>query len=393
MPLIEFSETVEGSILKDKDILFRLKPPRFVHRESQHNQIVLQLSPILRNHSANNLFIYGLPGTGKTALTLDIAEKLKKECDKRKVRFFYTYSNCEETKTDATIICSILNQFSEKSIPLIGWNRHKLIDELKKYLSDPEMNVLIILDEIDHALKKSDDILYFLSRINDFIKARVSTIILSNDVNVVNYMKPRVISSFGRNKLIFSPYNAEELFQILNDRVPLAFKSKEVIGEGLLEKISAIEAARSGDARSALSLLYYCALVALSHNAGKITIDFVEEAQEQLESSIIGGVLDGLPLHQKILFLSILSQLSHKKRELTSDDIYIAYHDLCAKYHKRPLTDRMVRTFLMNFSDIGIIYSDLGWHQTLRKKTRRISISIPDLMRETCVKRLLEALI
>ena len=47
----------------------------------------------------------------------------------------------------------------------------------------------------------------------------------------------------------------------------------------LLEKISAIETAKPGDARSALSLLYYCALVTLSYNAKKITADFVDEAK------------------------------------------------------------------------------------------------------------------
>ena len=94
------------------------------------------------------------------------------------------------------------------------------------------MNLLIVLDEIDHTLKQSgDDILYLLSRINDFVSSRVTTIIISNDVNVSNYIKPRVTSSFGRNKIIFTPYNANDLLKIMQDRIDYCFKAG-VIGEG-----------------------------------------------------------------------------------------------------------------------------------------------------------------
>ena len=390
--LLEFKDTTENRLLTNQEALFQLKPPsgRFIHREQQYNDLVIQLSPILLNQAASNLFIYGFPGIGKTALTLDIISKLEVEAGKRKVPLKSVFINCEENKTDATILSSILKILNpDRRIPRIGWNRAKLIDEFKEYLGKRLVNLLIVLDEIDHTLKHSgDDILYMLSRINDFVRSRVTTIIISNDVNVSNYIKPRVTSSFGRNKIIFTPYNAEDLLKIMQDRVSYCFKTG-VIGEGLLEKIAASETTRRGDAREALKLLYYCAVVAIEKKLPNIPIDVFEEAQERGESEAYTSIVGALPIHQKILFLSILL---NTKRVIPSEDIYKEYSQFCNKYKYQPLTDRMVRNFLIYFSDMGLIYADIGWLKTLKKKTKRISLTMPEEVKQNCIKRLLEAL-
>jgi len=227
-----------------------------------------------------------------------------------------------------------------------------------------------------------------LSRINDFVRSRVTTIIISNDVNVSNYIKPRVTSSFGRNKIIFTPYNAEDLLKIMHDRIKYCFKP-DVIGEGLLERIAASETARRGDAREALKLLYYCAVVAIEKKLTNIPIDVFEEAQERGESEAYTNIVGALPIHQKILFLSILL---NTKRIIPSEDIYKDYSHCCNKFKYKPLTDRMIRNFLIYFSDMGLIYADIGWLKTLKKKTKRISLTMPEEVKQNCTKRLLEAL-
>jgi len=389
---LEFTDAAENRLITNQQALFQLRPPsgRFIHRDKQHNDLVIQLSPILLNQPASNLFIYGYPGTGKTALTLDSIARLEEEATKRKVPFASVYINCEENKTDATILSSALKTLHPgRKIPRVGWNRAKLIDEFKEYLNQSDINLLIILDEIDHTLKHSgDDILYMLSRINDFVGSRVTTIIISNDVNITKYIKPRVSSSFGNNKIIFTPYNADELLGILNDRITYCFKNG-VIGEGLLEKIAAAETTKRGDAREALKLLYHCAIVATERKLRNIPLDVFEEAQDRCESEAYTSIVGSLPIHQKILFLSILQNL---KRVIPSSDIYRNYANYCARYKYKPLTDRMVRNFLIYFSDMGLIYSDVGWLRSLKKKAKRISLTMPEEIRQNCIKRLLEAL-
>jgi len=363
---------------------------RFIHREKQHNDLVIQLSTILNNQAASNLFVYGFPGTGKTALTLDVLAKLDAEAVRRSIPLKTVYINCEENKTDATILSSSLKVLMpDRKIPRIGWNRAKLIDEFKDYLNDHPTNLIVILDEIDHTLKTSgDDILYFLSRINDFVASRVTTIIISNDVNIGNYIKPRVTSSFGRNKIIFTPYDASDLKRIMEDRAPYCFRP-DVIGEGLLERIAAAETTRRGDAREALKLLYYCALVAIEKKLPTIPLGVFEEAQERGESEAYVGIAGALPAHQKILFLSILL---NPKRVIPSEDIYSDYARYCKQFKCQPLTDRMVRNFLIYFSDMGLIYADIGWLKTLKKKTKRITLTMPEDLKQSLIQRLLEDL-
>ena len=52
----------------------------------------------------------------------------------------------------------------------------------------------------------------------------------------------------------------------------------------------------------------------------------------------------------------------------------------------------MVRNFLIYFSDMGLIYADIGWLKTLKKKSKRISLTMPEESKQNCIKRLLEAL-
>jgi cell division control protein 6 len=391
-PLLQFNETADNRLLLDQRALFQLKPPsgKFIHREKQHNDLVIQLSPILHNQPASNLFIYGFPGTGKTAIILDIISKLESEAQRRQVPLQSVYINCEENKTDATILSSALKSlYRNRKIPRIGWNRAKLIDEFKSYLTENSTNLIIVLDEIDHTLKHSgDDILYMLSRINDFVESRITTIIISNDVNVSNYIKPRVTSSFGRNKIIFTPYDAHELLKILQDRIPYCFKPN-VVEAGLLERIAAAETTKRGDAREALKLLYYCAVVATEERRSNIPLDVFERAQERGESEAYANIVSSLPIHQKILFLSILV---NKKRVIPSIDIYREYSRYCSKFRCKPLTDRMVRNFLIYFSEMGLIYTDIGWLKTLKKKTKRISLTMPEEQRHICIRRLIETL-
>lgn len=390
--LLRFKDTTENRLLTNQQALFQLRPPsgRFICREKQHNNLVIQLSPILQNQAASNLFIYGFPGTGKTALTLDIIAKLENEAAEKHVPLKTAYINCEENKTDGTILSSILaNLHPHRNIPRIGWNRAKLIDEFKTYLNTNQTNLLIVLDEIDHTLKHSgDDILYMLSRINDFVHSRITTIIISNDVNVASYIKPRVTSSFGRNKIIFTPYNADELLKILKDRIQYSFKPNSM-GTGLLEKIAAAETTRRGDAREALKLLYYCALVATEQQLATVPLSVFEEAQERGESEAYTSIVGALPTHQRLLFLSILL---NPKRVIPSGDIYTGYSQCCAKLKYKPLTDRMVRNFLIYFSDMGLIYADTGWLKTLRKKSKRITLTMPEEIKQNCLQRLIEDL-
>ena len=389
--LLTFGELLKNPIYKDRNVLYDMQPPTgFVHREAEKNELVVELAPILMGSKVHCVFVYGQPGTGKTGVMLELMKDLEKEAKKQQVALNTFYINCSENRTETTILMDVIAQLSPKArIPKSGWTRKKAVSEFYKALEDKKGGVVLVLDEVDYALKESgDDILYRMSRVKDNSSASVSTVIISNDVKVANYLKPRTRSTFGRVKVIFSPYDADALYDILAARAEYAIKPK-VVGEAVLRKIAELEAERGGDARRVLELLDACAKLALGKKRKAITLDLVDEAMRNLDSDSTTKILTRLPKHQKILYLALLKI---RKATINSEEVYAKYSKECAGYNVDSLTERRVRSFLVLFDELDLITSEVGWLKDIRKKTRKIKLNIDKALRSKIRKQIRDSI-
>jgi cell division control protein 6 len=378
---VTFASVLQNPIYRDRDVLYALLPPTgLLHRTEQKNELIMELAPILMNSAVSCVFVYGNPGTGKTAVITELMEELTAEAKKRKVKLKKAYVNCSENRTETTILIDVLSQLTpSKTYPRVGWTRAKAVSEFTKVCADLKTNIIVVMDEVDYALKESgDDIIYRLSRINNKVDSKVSTILISNDVRVADYIKPRTQSTLGRVKVVFSPYSSEELHDILKDRVKHAF-NKDVVSDPVVQKIAEIEASRGGDARKALELVDSCAKIAISRNSKKVTLDLVDEADKSLEKDTIFNLVTTLTKHQKLLFLSMIKS---KLKELEGGKVYKMYTEVCEKQNVSPLSVRSVRTFLVNFSELGLIRSEVTWLRNLRKKSRTITLELDTATRK-----------
>jgi len=136
-----------------------------------------------------------------------------------------------------------LCEYLGESVPLTGWPTDKVYDIFFNALDSSKKLVVVILDEIDKLLKKSsEDILYNLSRINTDLKnAKLSIIGISNDLNFIEFLDPRIKSSLGEEEIIFPPYDAVQLVDILNQRAEEAFYP-DVVGPGVIQLCAAFAA-------------------------------------------------------------------------------------------------------------------------------------------------------
>ena len=388
---ITFASVLKNPIYQNRDVLYALEPPTgFLHRVEQKNELIMELAPILMGSTISCVFVYGNPGTGKTALITDLMKEIEAEAENKGIELKTTYVNCSENRTETAILISLLGQLDPgREYPKMGWTRAKAVSEFNKLLGSEKLHVLIILDEVDYVLKESgDDILYRLSRINNDVKSKVSSVVISNDVRVADYIKPRTQSTFGRVKVIFSPYNSEELFDILKERAKFAFKPG-VIGDAVIKKIAEIEGQRHGDARKAMEMLDACAKIAISKKRDKITLDLVEEADSNLERDQMLNVVSTLTQHQKILYLVILK---HPEKIVAGSDIYKMYMEECESYNIKPLSERMIRSFLINFTEIGLIESEVGWLESAKKKTRKIIVNLDKAVKNKAIKILRDSI-
>ena len=87
-------------------------------------------------------------------------------------------------------------------IPFTGWPTDRVFSELVKRMNSKGGVYVLVLDEIDHLVKKAgDDLLYNLTNLNaELNNARACVIGISNDLKFTDFLDPRVRSMTLVNK-------------------------------------------------------------------------------------------------------------------------------------------------------------------------------------------------
>ena len=336
-------------------------PEILPHREKEITDLASILVPALRSETPSNVFIYGKTGTGKTAVTKFVGKELLKKGNEtdRKVNFIYV--NCEVVDTQYRLLQNLANHFIDdwsERIPFTGWPTDEVFAKLKMMIEKQGGVTIIILDEVDKL--KGDEALYNLSRVNADLKgAKVSIIGLSNNLKFTEFLDPRVKSSLGEENMIFPPYDAGELQDILNQRIKIALKP-ESIAEEVVPLCSALAAQEHGDARRALDLLRMSAELAERSKSPKITKKHVKLAQSKIEIDRIIEVARTLPTQSKLILLAVLLQERYNKKTgtsgaITTGEVYEVYKDLCKKTRTDVLTQRRIADLISELDMLGII--------------------------------------
>ena len=74
--------------------------------------------------------------------------------------------------------------------------------------------------------------------------ARACVIGISNDLKFTDFLDPRVRSRLGQQDIVFNPYNAEQLQDILRTRAKLGI-SENAIGAGVIESVRSTSCSRT----------------------------------------------------------------------------------------------------------------------------------------------------
>jgi len=336
-------------------------PEILPHREMETNNLASILVPALRGETPSNVFIYGKTGTGKTAVTKFVGKELLTKGEEIGKKVNFVYINCEVVDTHYRVLQNIANHFInewDERIPFTGWPTDEVYSKLKIMIEKQGGVTVIILDEVDKL--KGDEALYNLSRINTELKnAKVSIVGLSNDLKFTEFLDPRVKSSLGEENMIFPPYDAGELQDILNQRVEIALKP-DCVESDVVPLCSALAAQEHGDARRALDLLRMSAELADRAKAPRITKKHVRLAQNKIEIDRIMEVVRTLPAQSKLILLAVLFQEKHNKKmgtagAITTGEVYEIYKDLCKRTRTDKLTQRRVADLISELDMLGII--------------------------------------
>lgn len=389
-----FEEFMDSQpIFKDKSVLqSNYLPAKIQHREVYLKEIAKILAPALRKERPSNIIIYGKTGTGKTLCTSYVLNKMTNISTAKNIPLKIISINCKLKRvadTEYRILLEILKELGVEKKASTGYSTNELYKDLYIALDDQKRNIILVLDEIDSLIKKAgDEILYNLTRINPELKKSEITLVgITNDLTIMDTVDARAKSSLNEEEIVFHPYDAIMIQDILNDRAELAFQPN-VLDEAVIPKCAAYMAREHGDARRALELLRFAGELAERDGADKVKPEHIDNADKRTERNRILDIIKSQPKQFQLVNYSIIKTslkekvnvVTNKKSQIVEPTTTGAVYDY---YNKLAKDLRMPTLSLRRISDIIIELevSGLITFKILSKgrygRTRFISIPLP----------------
>lgn len=375
---LESEENLGTSIFKDKRPLdHRFLPDKLLHREEQITQIAKYWVDVLSNVTPSNVTLYGKTGTGKTAASNFAREQLIDIARKKNVFVRVEYIRCTDYTTEYQVIAELCNRLG-RDVPNRGWTKGEVVntfrDIFKPSVYGRKLQLIVILDEIDILLDKDGDgILYTLTRTEN-----VSVLCISNYLDFKNLIKSRVTSSLNDKEIVFPPYGANQLSDILSERAKLSF-ADDVLESDVIPLCSAMAAKEEGDARYALDLLKNAGELAFDEDSKTVNGDHVRRAKDKIEHNKVIEIISTLPLQQQRLLEAILN-LTKQEEEITSGKLYEEYQGVSKK---DAVTYRRIFDFINELELLGIISTNTISRGRGKGRTNIIKLQCDETLLET----------
>ena len=437
-----FDDLLSGEpIFENKEVLRpSYTPHELPHRKEQINKMATILVAALRGETPSNILIYGKTGTGKTASAKFVSQELESTSQRYDVPCEVEYINCEVTDTQYRVLAQLANKFIEENeayidervaelegvleevedarpsavlpetefdstdavreridglradreefeeVPMTGWPTDRVYSVFFDAVDYHERVVVIMLDEIDKLVEKSgDDTLYNLSRMNSELQnSRVSIMGISNDLKFTDFLDPRVKSSLGEEEIVFPPYDANQLRDILQHRSEVAFKG-QALSEDVIPLCAAFAAQEHGDARRALDLLRTAGELAERDQSDDVTEEHVRRAQDKIELDRVVEVVRTLPTQSKLVLYAILLLEDNGVHNVNTGEVYNIYKTLCDELDADVLTQRRVTDLISELDMLGIVNAVVV-SKGRYGRTKEISLSVPVEETETVLE-------
>ncbi|MDG1525875.1 MAG: orc1/cdc6 family replication initiation protein [Candidatus Thalassarchaeaceae archaeon] len=352
------------SLFRDRRALgHAFNPQNLPHRRDEISALVNNLVEALRGHAPSNMNLYGRPGSGKTAVTRFVCRDLESKGAAEGCKISTVEINCRNIDTKYRVLAEIGNRLAgegDEAIPFTGWPADKVFDRVRARMQARAGVHVIVLDEIDHLVRKGsegDDLLYSLTSLNIGLLeggAFCCVIGISNDLAFTEMLDPRVQSRLAPIDVVFAPYNATQLEDVLKPRANKGVK-EGALDDAVIPLCAALAAKEDGDARRALDLLRISVQQAEQNEVDVVRISHVRQAQNQLEFDQITPTIQDLPLQQKLVLFSILINERNGLNNISTGEVYGTYEMACENAGERPLTSRRVSSLIRGLDMAGII--------------------------------------
>ncbi len=367
-------------------------PSRLPHREKEHRLLMEFFNFTLRfpDRMAQRVIISGDVGTGKTALAQRFGADITSEANKLGVNLRYVHVNCREYRGKLFLILQHALAVFQPNFPKRGYSAEEVLSTLMQSLDEENAYIILTLDEFDTLIEtEGSETVYKLTRLQEMRPdkpQRISLICILRDLKSTERLDASARSTLQRNVISLEKYPKEQLVDILNDRVAMAFELATV-PEDVVDLVAELAYSESGNARFAIELLWRAGKYADAEDANEVEPECVRKAVSSIIPTMRRSEFTSLELHEKLFLLGVARFFKESQRAYASlSEIEKAYAVVCEEYGEQPNSHTQLWKYVQLLSALGILKTEVATAGA-RGRTTRVSLpSIPavELEKELC---------
>ncbi len=368
------------SVFKDETRLdINYVPSSLPHRQPQLkflNQL-FRFALESPGEMTQRVLVVGNVGTGKTVLSQRFGLDITKEAEKRRINLNYIHVNCRECKGSSFMILQRVILKFIPSFPKRGYSAEELLQTLMQILDERDTYLILCLDELEALIRsEGSDPLYSLTRVHEErlnAPQRLSLLCVLREPEYLEVLDPSTRSTLQRNLIHLTEYSKQQLQDILNDRVELAFGNGMVLSQ-TIELIAESASMEGGDARYAIELLWRAGKYADASNMKEVFPECVRKAAASVYPVIGKDIVSSLGLHEKLFLLGVARRFKQARTAyMPMGEAEEAYAVVCEEYGEKQRGHTQLWKYVKELSALGIIKTELsGVGQ--RGKTTHISL-------------------
>lgn len=344
---VEFIKEPINQIIKNRAALdISYVPDELLFRDNEFGKIRKKTKSLFMNSQIPHLIIWGIPGTGKTAVMKYILRLISDASKKTKLKVGQGYVNCKGA-TEYSIITTIMESVG---IHLSGQmqNTNILYHRLTQKLEKEQRMYFFVFDDFDKTKKGEEkEVLFNLTRLPYF-----NFCLIVNSTNFVKELEKYTLSSFNPRSFLFSKYTKEQLRGIAEQRIKLAL-TRNIFTEDALEAIVNL-ASLSGDARYEISLLGACVDIIEEEKKEVIDVGVVAKGRKLIEMDAAKEIVRKMAHNYVIELYAVLLEQDNGKIPTTTE-AYKKYTDLEEKITVSIISKRQFIRDLDDLATTGLI--------------------------------------
>jgi cell division control protein 6 len=372
------------SVFKDEAKLdINYIPRTLPHREKEHRVLMEFFDFLLRfpERMTQRVIITGDVGTGKTALSQRFGADITLEANKAGVNLRYVHVNCREYRGKLFLILQHAVAVFRPTFPKRGYSAEELLDTLVQSLDVEHAHLILTLDEFEALIEREgSEAVYKLTRLQEMRPnkpQRISLICILRDLKATERLDASARSTLQRNVISLEKYSQEQLVDILNARIQMAFKPS-VVSEDVVSLVAELAFSESGNARFAIELLWRAGKYADADGLGEVSPECLRKAVSSIIPTLRKSELASLGLHEKLFLLGVARIFKASQKAYASlAEIEKAYAVVCEEFDEQPHSHTQLWKHARFLSALGILKTEVA-STGVRGRSTRVSLpSVP----------------